>query len=350
MSGRRGTTLLELMISMAILLVVVTMATMLTIEGVMFSRRGQELADANEAAHLAGNTIVAALQQAGLGMENGLLVVGQAATPTSTNTVIVTNRTDGPDELWVVRPHRRALLESCGDEGAATTVQRTGFGVILARCAIVGWDNEGPTALSGPGAALLLAVTNLKRAALLTKATFERAGAGVSLGFREADVPGFGDDTTSGFRQGDLVMPVRIDHYFVGRGAGGGTALLVEPGTVGAKRYPEPTGVPRVVQEDIEDLQLAVGIDDTASGNPERITWSYGLDAPFRPGVRSVRVSVVARSPRAILSTDGSVQTSGEYAPMSVEDHVVSKPVRDGHRRTLFSRRVELVNLSPEDL
>jgi hypothetical protein len=106
-----------------------------------------------------------------------------------------------------------------------------------------------------------------------------------------------------------------------------------------------------VVQDDIEDLQLAVGIDPTSSGNPDNIVFSSSALGPgFVPGVRSIRVSVVARSPMTILATDGSKQMSAQYAPLSVEDHVIAKPVPDGRRRTLFTRRVELVNFASGDL
>lgn len=356
--SRRGMTLLEVLIASAILVVVVTIAVMLMLEGVMFSRRGQELADTNEAAHLAGSAIAAALQRAGMGMGNGLLVA-QGGSAQRTNPVIVVNRTDGPDELWVVRPHRNALLESCVEEGAATTVQRTGFGSISARCAIAGWKGK---ALSGQGAGLLLAVTNLKQAVLLTGAEFDDfgTGSGVNLTFKEQGVSGFGTDEVSGFRQGDLIMPVALERYFIaddGRDAGV-TALFVQPGAVGDTRYPVPAGAPRLVQEGIEDLQFALGGDETGSGNPDDIRWTNdgSLPAqPFRPGVKSVRVSVVARSERTILSSDGRVQQSTQYAPMSIEDHVVAGgdggvPAPDGYRRTLYSRRVELLNLSAGDL
>lgn len=356
---RRGMTLLEVLISLSIMMVVVTIAGMLVVETMMFSRRGQQLADTNEAAHLAGNVLAAALQRAGLGMGNGLLVA-QGETVTRTNPVIVVNNTGGPDELWVVRPHRDALLESCVDEGAATTVQRTGFGTISARCAIAGWEDK---ALSGQGAGLLLAVTNLKQAALLTGAAFARSETrpGMDLTFKEQALSGFASDEISGFHQGDLIMPVVLERYFVaGDGREGGTALFVQAGAVpagaaGASSYPVPTGPPRLVQDGIEDLQFAVGVDETESGDPDSIRWSNsGLPAqPFTRGVKSVRVSVVAKSAKAILTTDGQVQRAAEYVPMSVEDHLVvavDGGVPDGHRRTLYTRRVELLNLSAGDL
>ena len=349
--NRRGTTLVELLISLSILLVVVTIAGMLMVETMMFSRRGQQLADTNEAAHLAGDVLAAALRRSGLGMGNGLLIA-QGGRVTRTNPVIVVNNTGAPDELWVMRPHRDALLESCVDEGAATTAQRTGFGTISARCAIEGWQDK---ALSGPGVGLLLAVTNLKQAALLTGVEFERSGTrpGMDLTFNEQDLSGFASDEVSGFHQGDLIMPVVLERYFVdGDGRDGGTALFVQAGTVGATSYPVPMGPPRLVQEGIEDLQFAVGVDETESGNPDNIRWSSGgLPAqPFTRGVKSVRVSVVAKSERTILTTDGQVQKAAEYVPMSTEDHLVDGGVPDGHRRTLYTLRVELPNLSAGDL
>jgi hypothetical protein len=175
----------------------------------------------------------------------------------------------------------------------------------------------------------------------------------LDLTFNEQALSGFAPDEVSGFHQGDLIMPVVMERYFVDADGHGGTALFVQSGTVGndPKSYPVAAGTPRLVQEDIEDLQLAVGVDDTESGNPDSIRWSFGLPAAFKRGVKSVRVSVVATSARTILNTDGQIQRSAQYVPMSIEDHTVAAGgVPDGHRRTLYTRRVELPNLSAGDL
>ena len=59
-------------------------------------------------------------------------------------------------------------------------------------------------------AGLLLAVTNLKQAVLLTGAQFEPSTTrlGLDLIFNEQALSGFAPDEVSGFHQGDLIMPV----------------------------------------------------------------------------------------------------------------------------------------------
>lgn len=354
MRARRGWSLIEVTVSIAITIVVSAIAAVLIVQGVVFSRRGQELADANDAARFAGEVVVAALQNAGVGMGGGLLVAAPSSTATNVNAVMATNGADGgADELWVIRPHRHVFLEACRDEGAGTivqgTVDRTGFGAIVARCPIM----QGTASVSGEGTGMLLAVSNMKQAALLTSPAFGAGDAGVTLTFAEASMRGFADDPVLGFRPGDWVYPIRVEHYFLAPSPAGASALMVEAGTLlPGKPFPAPNAsqVRRMVQDGIEDFQLAVGVDATGSGNPDNITWQHGLGATFQAGVKSVRVSVVARSPRTIVSSDGRPQLSAEYAPMSVEDHVVREPKPDGHRRTLFQRRVELPNLSAGDL
>ncbi|MFZ5443884.1 MAG: PilW family protein [Myxococcota bacterium] len=337
--ARRGMTLIEVTISVGILVVVVAMTMSVVIEGVRSSRRGQQLADANDAARFAGEALVHAVQAAGFGMANGLYV-SHGGVVVRTSPLVVINSTTGPDELWVVRTHRAALLEACVDDGAATTVQASGFGKMLVRCAVR--DGAG-------GAPTLLLATNMSSGALLSNPTFNASGAGQELDYTEAGVANFGPDPNRGFQKGDLVMPALVERYFIGVD-NGAPALMVQPGTVGSVAQGfAPTGGPRVLQRFVEDLQLAVGLDATVSGEPDNVTFSSASVGPaWTARLRSVRVSVVARSPQTVLDAAGS-QQAADLRPMTVEDHAPGLPV-DGFRRTLFSRRVELSNVGAVDL
>jgi prepilin-type N-terminal cleavage/methylation domain-containing protein len=351
----RGVTLIELMVSLAILAVVVTMTMSLVVAGMNVSRRGHEISDANEGARVAGEAITNALQAAGLGMSGGLYV-SHVGVVVKTSPVIVINNTTGPDELWLVRPHRNALAQSCVDEGAATTVQKSGFGPtpLFVRC------SGGLTAagLSGSGAPNLLMATNMSTGALLSTPTFAASGGGQNLSYDEA-AAGYADDQGRGFQKGDLVMPVRIEHYFVNavpdttQPDGGMPCLMMEPGVVGtvAQGF-APTSAPRVVQRGVEDIQFAVGFDSTLTGDPANITLSNAsVGPPYAVGLRSLRISVMSRSQMQILDSSGkAMKLSPDLAPRTLEDHVVGAPVPDGYRRTLYTRRVELVNLASEQL
>ena len=344
-----GMTLIELMISMTILIFVVAMTVTIVLAAVFVSRRGQEISDANEASRMAGDTVVNAIQGAGLGMSQGLYV-SYAGVIVRTSPVIIVNNTNAPDELWVVRAHRNALLQSCVDEGAATTIQKSGFGAIFARC------SGGLTAagLSGAGltaAQTLLMATNMTSGALLSTPVFTTSGAGQSLGFAESGVAGFADHPQRGFQKGDLVMPVKVEHYFIAL-SNGVPSLMMEPGVIGtvANGF-VAAGTPRLIQSGVEDMQLSVGIDTGQTGDPANITWSNTAVGPaFVTGLRSIRVSILSLSARTILGTDGRVLLTAEYSPRTLEDHVVTAPVADGRRRTLYARRVELVNLAAGDL
>ncbi|MDP1825944.1 MAG: prepilin-type N-terminal cleavage/methylation domain-containing protein [Archangium sp.] len=348
--NRKGMTLIELMVSMSILVVVVAMTTTIVIQGVNVSRRGHEITDANEAARMGGEALTSALQSAGLGMSGGVYVA-HGAVVVRTSPVIIVNSTTGPDELWVVRTHRQALLESCVDEGAATTVQRSGFGAIFARCS-GGLTTAG---LSGGGltaAQNILMATNMSSGALLTNPVFTASPPGVSLGFDESGVANFADHPQRGFQKGDLVMPVRLEHYFIAP-FNGVPSLMMEPGRVGSVSQGfAPTGTPRLIQLGVEDMQFAIGSDPTFSGDPAQITWANGPLGPnFVPGLKAVRVSLMTRSLRTLRASNGTVLLTNETSPQNLEDHVIPLPVvPDGFRRTLYTRRVELVNLGAENL
>ena len=335
------------MISLSILAVVVAITMSLLVAGINLSRRGREISDANENARLAGETLTNALQAAGLGMAGGLYV-SHAGVVVNTSPIIIINNTAGPDELWVARPHRNALAQSCVDEGAATTVQKSGFGTLFVRC------SAGLTAanLSGLGAPNMLMATNMKSAALLSAPTFTVFGAGQNITYTESGA-GYADDPVRGFLKGDLVMPVRLEHYFIGNATDGVPCLMMQPGVVGtvANGFAN-VGVPRVIQRGVEDIQFAAGFDPGLTGDPANITLSSTAVGPtFVPGLRSIRVSVLSRSALRLLDASGHpITTSPDLAPRTLEDHVIGAPVPDGFRRTLYSRRVELVNLASEQL
>lgn len=338
----RGMTLIEVMISVGILVAVVTMTMSIVIEGVRVSRRGQQLADANDAARFAGEQLVHAVQAAGFGMGNGLYV-SHGGVVVRTSPIMVINNAAGPDELWVVRTHRASMLQSCTDDGAATTVQGSGFGDMLVRCGV--YDGSG----TGTTPDLLLA-TNMNSGALLSNPTFSAVAGGENLAYAESGVPNFGPDPNRGFQKGDLVMPALVERYFIGA-VNGDPALMVQPGTIGtvAQGF-APTGNARLVQLNVEDLQIAVGVDPTVSGDPANVTFSSANVGPaWAAGLRSLRVSIVARSPETLLDNNNRVQQAAELAPMNLEDHVPGGAI-DGRRRTLFSRRVELSNVGVVDL
>ncbi|MFO0595802.1 MAG: PilW family protein [Myxococcaceae bacterium] len=356
----RGMTLVELMVSMGILVVVVAMTMNVVMAGVRISRRGEEVSNGNEAAMFAGQTLVKAAQSAGWGAPGGVLVVNGGGAVERRNSIVVVNSAVGPDELWVVRPHKNVHASACSDPppngtgcaaggttcGAAQTVQRSGFGNVWVRCA----SSLNGVDLSGPGAGTILMASNMTTGVLLTGVGFTPIAGGVDITYAESATATYATNQVAGFQKGDMVYPVLIERYFIAPDPTHANlpGLFRAVGTIGpGPGYAMLAGpAPILVQPGIEDLQIAVATDAANTGDPTQFTWANGVGGLYVPGMKSLRISVSALSLRPVGAVGNQ---SVEYNPLSLEDHVVA-PAADGFRRTLFSQRVELPNLAPVDL
>jgi hypothetical protein len=96
-------------------------------------------------------------------------------------------------------------------------------------------------------------------------------------------------------------------------------------------------------------MQFSVGLDTNLTGDPSQITWSNGVGPNWVAGMRAIRMSLMTRTARTIVETNGTVVLNSDTAAQSLEDHVVALPP-DGFRRTLYTRRVDLVNMAAENL
>lgn len=339
MMRRRGMTLVEIMVSTGILVVVVMITMQVVLAGVRISRRGQQMSDANEGARLAGETVMGAIQSAGWGFPGGIYASHGGTVTLDNPVVVIDGATSGPDEIWVYRPHKNATLQSCDAPGAATTVQKTGTGALTVRCAVA---DAGTDTYAG---------VNMKTGAVLSNATFTAASPGFTLAYTESGI--IADDPLNGFQKGDLIFPLLIEHYFIDKNkpTDNFLSLMVETGVVSNGTNGFTATSRRLVQLGVEDLQIAVGIDPSGSGDPSNITWQDGLPrTPYVPFVRSMRMSVVSTSDRAVVGIDDpQLRSNPEYMPRSLENRVAST-TPDGFRRTVYTRRIELPNLNPADL
>jgi prepilin-type N-terminal cleavage/methylation domain-containing protein len=344
----RGFTLIEMLVSVTIMLTVVAITGVLFVEGAKMTRRGQELISANDASRMAGEAIMNHAQLAGMGAPAGLWV-NIGGTATLVNPIYGTNASDGgTDDLWIVVPHPNALRQSCVDTGAATSLTNPGTGLLSVNCV---------ASLADAGATMLMA-TNMQTGALLTGPFTFVDPSGTTPGtinYAEASVSGFSDSPAKGgFQIGDLVFPVSAVHYFTAVGSDGVRSLMKQFGTRNTSAGGAPfvdTGTATLVQRGIEDLQIAYGVDSTSgTPDPANITFSTATRAwAYSTGLRSLRVSVVAVSDRAILGSNGKPILTSEFSPIAVEG-TTPPGAADGKRRTLFSRRVELPNLAPNTL
>jgi hypothetical protein len=163
-------------------------------------------------------------------------------------------------------------------------------------------------------------------------------------------VPGFSNAPhRGGFQRGDLVYPVRLLHFFIGTNPANGRKALMraegQPATDAVGRPFTDMGAPVVVQDFVEDFQVAFGLDASNAGDPDRYDFQHGLRPDFTPGLRSVRVSVVATG-RAPRRDNRAQEVLAEDLPIAVENHAPATTPPDGYFRSLFSRRAELPNLA----
>lgn len=358
----RGMTLLETMVAAALATIILGAAAALLLAGGRVVHNTEHVADSHDHARLAGELLLSAVRQAGAGMSEGLWVVsagvplrinpifggdgagtGQLAATTTGNVP----GTDGSDDLWLVVPDRNYLGRDCAP-GAAMTVVQPGTGALQVNCV-------GTPSGAAPGTPMLVA-SNMKSAALLTQTSVTSSPPTATVNYLEAGVPGFSNAPhKGGFQRGDLVYPARVLHFFIGAHPTTGRKALMRaegrPGTDAAGRPFMDMGDPVVVQDFVEDFQVAFGVDASNSGDAASYVFQHGLKPEYTPGLRSVRISVVAtgRTPRrdtqnqAVLSED---------LPIAVENHAVPAvpPPADGYFRSLFSRRAELPNLASASL
>ncbi|CAM4093239.1 prepilin-type cleavage/methylation domain-containing protein [Corallococcus exiguus] len=359
-TNARGMTLLETMVAATLTAIVLAAATALLLAGGRVVHNTEHVADSHDHARLAGETLLSAVRQAGAGMSEGLWVVS-GGTPLRINSVFGGDgagtgvlaatttgnapSTNGSDDLWLVVPDRNYLGRDCAP-GAAMTVVKPGTGALEVNCA----GTLSGTAPANP----MLVASNMKSAALLTQTSVTSSPPTATVNFLEAGVSGFSNAPhKGGFQKGDLVYPVRLLHFFIGTNANNGRKALMRaegiPGSDVSGRPFVDMADPVVVQDYVEDFQVTFGIDATNTGDPTRYDFQNGLRPEYTPGLRSVRISVVAtgRSPRRDTQNKDVLT---DDLPIAVENHTPPAAPADGYFRSLFSRRAELPNLAAASL
>jgi prepilin-type N-terminal cleavage/methylation domain-containing protein len=351
----RGFTLLEMLVSVAILVMVLAMVSSLVVFGARMTRQGEEYSDTNESARLAVDSIVNNVRNSGLGMAGGVWINPMAGNNFSNfSPVIVNDNVNGlgPDELWLVVPNANGLATGCtqdvngyrGSPGGGTTVQHTsnGAGDLVIRCksSIAGF----PTLL----------VTNMLSGALVSFSGFgTNAASEVTMSYVEESA-GFSDSPSrGGFQIGDMVLPATIQHYSLQVDAG---VLWMNTGIINQSATTpvfKDSATPAVaVARGIEDFQIVVGTDPGLTDDPSKFTWSAsGVGPAWNIGLRSLRVTVASVSRRKILNDQGSPILTQDYAPRAIENHTPANAgVPDGYRRSFVTKRIELPNAYPANL
>ncbi|QSQ18057.1 PilW family protein [Myxococcus landrumensis] len=348
MRTSRGMTLIEVMVTLVLSAIIIAAASALVVAGSRIIHNTEHTADSHDASRLAGEALMNMVRQAGAGAPGGIWV-SQGGTATRVSAIFGSDGATSSDDLWLVVPNRDYLGEPCVTAGAAASVVRPGSGVIHVNC----------TQSLKPGSPYL--VSNMTSAALLSNVVITPSSPGTpgQVQYAESSVSGFSNaPEKGGYQVGDLVYPVRLVHFFIGpHPTTGRPSLMRADGRLLVDAMGRPfsdvdpaTSPPMVVQENVENLQVAFGFDSTGQENPEHYTWQHGLAPGFTPGLRAVRINVVATGRNQRRNTQ-STAVLDDDKPIAVENFTPPASVAaDGLYRSLYTRRLELPNLAAANL
>lgn len=342
-------TLVEVLIAVAITSVVMSLALSVVGAGVRLARQGEQTVNSNEAARSGMEMVLRDLRAAGV--PGGIWVTDPGGTPFRINSIFTQpgsgTADTGIDDLWMVVPRPNAMQSNCTSVGSGAVVTVSAPGTLAVNCTAV----QLPLLFAG---ADTLLVSNFASAALISGLAFP----GGTITFAQSATPNFSTNPSKGgFQRGDLVFPVDIIRYHVRlnpmlangsfplgrpelirtRGALAGNPTMAAPFTI-------PAGAAEQRFPDIEDLQVAFG-----TGVAPALTFASAHAVTYTPAAAplSVRVSMVGISPRVILDDQNKIQ---EFGPAVVENHTPPSLAFDGYRRSIYRRRIELINMGAVNL
>lgn len=349
MKKARGFTLIEMAISMGIFIVAVVATCIMLVEGQRFTRNAEEVSQNNDGARIAAEAIVSALRIAGMGGGLGVWM-NNAGTPRLISPIFGNDNiatANNTDDIWMILPDRRAFQDNnCQlNSGGAASLVNGGTGPLNVTCT---------RSLLNGGASdpKILLVTNFSNpGAILTLPRILTPSDGTGIGVIDYAESGLASFPPRGFRAGDIVYAATVVRFFVGQDASGRRGLYREQGMLSGNTPPSfivGTVTRMLIQNDIEDLQIAYGVDPTNAGLPQNYVYTNGFpDTGGAAPLRVVRISAVATHSRRMMKSDAT--SIAIYKPLTVENHLSSGAI-DAFRRALYTRRIELTNLSPGNL
>jgi type II secretory pathway pseudopilin PulG len=317
-------TLLEVMVAALLLVAVMAVAMQVVGVGVRVARQNEQTTTTNDSARLAAEVMLRDIRLAGA-MQG--VFVSDGVTGRQINPMFTEAGPNGTDALWVVVPAPRAMQADCTKVGSGVVVAAaSGSGPLTVNC-------TAPLV----GSATLM-VTNFSRAALIAPTALTPT----TITFAEGGIQNYGPyPEKGGMLKGDMVLPVQLARYSVSTVAPCSATrpcLLREVGALTgnpAAPFTVPAGARTDRYNDIEDLQIAWG-----TGQPVTFTSAHSALYNAAAAYTSMRINVVGISPLPIRGENGTLMA---LTPVTVEDHAPA-PVVDGYRRSLYRRRVELLN------
>lgn len=353
MRQHSGFSLVELLVSLAVMMIVLSITTSVVISSMHMARNAELVVQTNDELRLAAEAIVNSARNAGMGAPNGIWVV-QGGVPVRVNAMFGRDGTTGAggvpaspstyerDDLWLVIPNNNFSKQSCASPavaGSSASVTAAGVGALPVSCT------------SGFSQTDILMVSNLRSGALLTG--LQGTPVNNPIEYAEMTVPFFSNaPEKGGFQAGDLVFPVKLVHYYLETTAGGVTNLYRRKGVLttdawGRPFSDDPTSGAALIASDIEDFQVAFGVDATQQGDPATYAFQHGLAPEYVSGLRSLRITLVGRGSKVVRSTSSSAVSI--QLPLVAENHVPAATA-DAYYRAKYTRRLELPNMAPESL
>jgi type II secretory pathway pseudopilin PulG len=355
MKNQRGFTLVEVMLAVGLSMLAMTVVMILVLFTTAKARDSDVVADSNSYARLGGDAIASALRLAGMGSGQGVYL-NSAGAPLLANAVYgrdnltinqAGNAVTGTDDLWIIAPVRNGMLDNCNVRGAYTILTAAGTGPLAVK------PVAGPPCTQSFVNGDTLLVTNLNGAALISSIVLNNPGIN-QINYSESAIPGFSNaPQRGGFQQGDLAVLANVVHYYLDRDpTTNQLALYSKRGTVGADFLGRPlvdTGTATLVQRYIEDLQVVYWLDPNQTNDPAQYVDQHGLAPAYQTGVKAVTLYLVARTQATLKDANNGVILSNLTAPKSVANHAVAG-TPDGLRRSIYSRRIELPNLTASSI
>ena len=347
---------MEMMIAMAITITVISVALGLVLYGFSKARDSDVTSDSNNYARLAGEFIAINVRNAGLGSGAGVYLNNGGA-PLLVNAVYgadnltanaAGNNVNSSDDLWLIVPDKSTMLDNCTRRGAYVSVILHGTGPLT----IMPWPVAPCVRSLANGDNLL--VTNLTNSALLTNIQLDSPGPN-QINYAESVIAGFSDaPTKGGFQIGDLAFRAQLIHYYLDLDpVTNRLALYSASGSIGTDFLGRPlvdlNGTVQVIQRYIEDFQVVYWLDPNLTNDPSQYVDAHGMAPAFQQGLRAVEIFVVSTTRLNILDANANVRLTASTTRRSIGNHtVVATP--DGFRRSIYSRRIEIPNLTASNL
>jgi type IV pilus assembly protein PilW len=302
-TAQAGFTLIELMISLVLFSIAIAGILSVAVTMTNSFREQRRAVQIEDNVRSSMEFMADAIRQISPAVSSGS--IKDAATCTL-GSISVVNSSGGPDQIDVVYA-----------TGAVVTTSRTDYNSAT-------WTSLTVTDASQLAVGDTLLITDGTTGVLVVTTAVD-----TTTGVLGLTAPGCTPDS---YVAGSYVIRARRARFYVGTFDGVANMLLMDPDADGPLTA-EP------LAENIEDFQVAIGIDTDNSGGVDSNEWEYSAGTGALTGdIRAIRLTLVARDPAVWLGASAS------FTRPAAEDHVASTSP-DQYRRRVLQSTVEIRNL-----